>query len=325
MPGELEQELGKLPDAPPVDLVLTHAAQAEQPPRSRGWLSHRRVRRFHHVRPDRPEDMTRLARFATGRPVGLALGGGGPLGVVQLGAIAAIGDSGLALDMVAGTGIGAHLAVGMSLGWDLAKARESALEAAAAALPRRRAGLGSASARLERCLTEQFGDLQLEDSWLPVLVVAADLVRAEPRVLSYGAIREVLQACLTAPGALAPVKRGRSLLVDGGYVSDEAVHALRQAGIERILSVDPAPRLSEADLSRLQGATLPASLLALLRRPGTARRATDLQLDVPAAGDPFAGPSDPAAQVEAGRERARPLVDAWLSSHQRRPGDAATG
>jgi hypothetical protein len=108
-------------------------------------------------------------------------------------------------------------------------------------------------------------------------------------------------------------------------VSDEPVRALRQAGIERILSVDPAPRLSEADLSGLQGATLPASLLALLRRPGTARRATDLQLDVPAAGDPFAGPSDPAAQVEAGRERARPLVDAWLSSQQGRPGDAATG
>jgi predicted acylesterase/phospholipase RssA len=299
--------------------VLTHAASAERPPSSRGWLSHRRVRRFHHVRPDRPEDMTRLARFAAGRPVGLALGGGGPLGVVQLGAIAAIQEARLALDMVAGTGIGAHLAVGLSLGWDPETARERASEAAAAALPRRRGGLGSVDARLERCLADQFGDLQIEDSWLPVLVVAADLVRAEPRVLSYGSIREVLQASLGVPGVHEPLKRGKSLLVDGGYISDEPVGALREAGVERILSVDPSPRLAGADLAELQGAPAPASLLALLRRPGAARRATDLQLGISAAGDPLVGPQDAAAQVAAGRDKARPLVDAWLAKYESRP------
>jgi len=320
IPGELELELGKIPDAAPLDLVLTHSASAEQPPSSRGWLSHRRVRRFHHVRPERPEDMTRLARFAAGRPVGLALGGGGPLAVVQLGAIAAIQDAGLALDMVAGTGIGAHLAVGLSLGWDMETARARAIEAAAAALPQRRSGPEAASARLEKCLADHFGDLQIEDSWMPVLVVAADLVRAEPRVLSYGAVREVLQASLSCPGAHAPVRRGKSLLVDGAYVSDEPVGALRAAGVERILSVDPAPRLRDEDLEELQGAPAPASVLALLRRPGAARRASDLQLGVAAEGDPLSGLTDPAAQVEAGREKARPLVDAWLATFERRPG-----
>lgn len=319
IPGELELELQKIPDTAALDLVLTHSASAERPPKSRGWLSHRRVRRFHHVRPELPEDMTRLARFAAGRPVGLALGGGGPLGVVQLGAVEAIRDAGLGLDMVAGTGIGAHLAVGLSLGWDLETARERALEAASAALPGRRVAPASASARLERCLTDQFGNLQLEDSWLPVMVVPADLVRAEPRVLTYGAVREVLQACLTTPGTMQPVARGKSRLVDGGYVSDEPVDALREAGVEHILSVDPAPRFAESDLAGLGGAPAPSSLLSLLRRPGTARRASDLQIAIPVSGDPIAGSSDVSALVEAGRKKARPLVDAWRTSFERRP------
>jgi len=323
IPQELEQELLKIPDAAPLDLVLTHATDVERPPASHGWLSHRRARRCHHVRPERPDDMKRLARFAAGRPVGLALGGGGPLAVMQLAAVGAVQDAGLQLDMVAGTGIGAHLAVGLSLGWDPETARERALEAAVAALPRRR-GLGSASARLERCLEQQFGDLQLEDSWLPVLVLAADLRRSEPRVLSYGPVREVLQACLATPGALEPVKRGRSLLVDGGYVSDEVVRALRDAGVERMVSVDPSPRFEEGDLAELDGATAPASFTALLRRPGAARRASDLQLAVPASGDPLAVPSDAAAQIQGARERLRPLVEEWMAAQGRRPGAPAS-
>jgi predicted acylesterase/phospholipase RssA len=142
-------------------------------------------------------------------------------------------------------------------------------------------------------------------------------------VLTYGAVREVLQACLTSPGVLEPVKRGKTLLVDGGYVSDEAFAALREAGVDSIVSVDPAARFASPDLTGLQGAAAPASLLSLLRRPGTLRRATDLQLAVAAEGDPLTGPADPASQVEAGREKARPLVQRWLASHERRPGDAA--
>jgi NTE family protein len=257
--------------------------------------------------------MMRLARFAASRPVGLALGGGGPLAVTQLGAIQAIRESGLRLDMLAGTGIGAHLAVGLALGWDPGTARERALEAAEAALPSRRSAAGG-GASLERCLSDQFGELQLEDSWLPVLVVVADLARARPRVLSYGAIREVLLASLSCPGAAEPVRRGKALLVDGGYVSDEPLRALREAGVERIITVDLAARFAESDLDGVAGAPVPASMMALLRRAGAARRASDLSLRVAVTGDPLARPRDAAARIEQARQRALPRVEAWCGS-----------
>ncbi|KAI0986672.1 hypothetical protein GJ496_005410 [Pomphorhynchus laevis] len=58
---------------------------------------------------DKMGDMHRLARFLTGRSVGLALGGGGAKGIAHIGIIEAMMDKKIPIDLVGGTSIGSFV------------------------------------------------------------------------------------------------------------------------------------------------------------------------------------------------------------------------
>jgi len=71
------------------------------------WLDAVPAAEHFHVREGTDGDFGRLARCVAGRAVGLALGGGGARGLAHLGVIRALLESGLPIDRVAGTSMGA--------------------------------------------------------------------------------------------------------------------------------------------------------------------------------------------------------------------------
>lgn len=59
--------------------------------------------------PNIHSDFSRLARWLTGKSVGLVLGGGGARGAAHVGMIKAIQEAGIPIDMVGGVSIGAFM------------------------------------------------------------------------------------------------------------------------------------------------------------------------------------------------------------------------
>ncbi len=89
-------------------LLLLHPTGEEREPA--GALRPVRAGLFeshHHVRAGRPDDITRLARFISGRAVGIVLAGGGARGFAHIGVVKALAEAGVPFDNIGGTSMGA--------------------------------------------------------------------------------------------------------------------------------------------------------------------------------------------------------------------------
>ena len=62
----------------------------------------------HHIRAGVQEDVRRLARFVSGRAVGLVLAGGGARGFAHIGILKALHEARVPIDQLGGTSMGAH-------------------------------------------------------------------------------------------------------------------------------------------------------------------------------------------------------------------------
>ena len=101
-----------------VDLILLHRDANFRPSGTPQWLAGRAVDKHHHICGDSPKDFRRLARILTGKAVGLVLGGGGARGFAHIGAIRALEEAGITIEIIGGTSqgalIGAQYAMGLS-------------------------------------------------------------------------------------------------------------------------------------------------------------------------------------------------------------------
>jgi hypothetical protein len=98
-------------------LVLIHPHRMQRATGTAHWLTSRPVFLHHHVAlTEDGEDIARLARFLTGRAIGMVLSGGGAFGVAHVGVWRAIRDLGIPVDIVGGTSVGAAMAGAIALG-----------------------------------------------------------------------------------------------------------------------------------------------------------------------------------------------------------------
>ena len=166
------------------------------------------------------------------------LSGGGSLGAVQVGMLAALGARGVRPDVLVGTSAGAVNALWVS-GHGMSPASLDRLAALWISLRRSdvfptapsRALLALAGrspalfrdAGLRRLLERHQVPDRLEDAAIPVHVVATDLLCGEEVLLSTGdAVAAVLASC-AIPGILPPVEHDGRVLVDGGVAHHAAL------------------------------------------------------------------------------------------------------
>lgn len=222
---------------PPVWLVLEHPADRPLPHGTRRWLQVRALAHHAHVRRGHARDIARLARWLGGRTLGLALSGGGARGFVHLGVAQALRDAGREFDLIAGTSAGAMAASLLACDGDPKTMTARGVAAVAAqgnpftefdlpliALLRSR--------RLREGLRQTFGEMAIEDSWIPLRVVATDLTSSRRRVFAHGPVWQTVYASSSPPGIMPPVTYGDGLFCDGGLVDNLPVSVLQEAGCQ---------------------------------------------------------------------------------------------
>jgi len=196
----------------------------------------------------------------------LVLSGGGARGLAHIGVLKALERRGVPRpSFIAGTSMGAILGAMYANGWDAAGLESYArgfnlgdfLDNPAFKLPdyklSRFVQAGSALGSLirgrsldsgARALAEfdrLFGETMIEDLAVPFACVSTDLVSGRAVVHDTGSVASALRASMSFPGVFEPLRRGESLLVDGGIVDNLPCDIAATRGFRRILASDVSP------------------------------------------------------------------------------------
>jgi NTE family protein len=226
-----------------IDVLLVHEAGVEVPRWTAPWLTVERRRRHHHVRLDRAADFERAARRIGDCPIGVVLGGGGARALAHIGALQALEEAGVPVDVIGGTSMGAVIAAAYARGWSpqqmLALFEERVPDVRALRdfdIPRESLFAGR---KLDRMLQFAFEDLDVADLWRSCFCVSADLIGARMVVHDRGPLWKVVRASCSLPGIFPPVRTEGGLLVDGGIVNNVPVDVMeRENAGSTIIAID---------------------------------------------------------------------------------------
>jgi predicted acylesterase/phospholipase RssA/CRP-like cAMP-binding protein len=225
----------------PVELVLQHETSGTPITGTARWLDARSLARHHHVRVDCDDDYRRVARFLTGRAVGLVLSGGGARGLAHIGVIKALRANGWPIDMIAGASMGAIIAAQYATGHDadeiavLTRREFAGRQELDLTLPM--VALYSASATVRK-MKRLFGEVCIEDLPVGFFCTTTNLTRAESVVHDRGPVWLWTRTSCSIPGLAPPVCREGDLLVDGGLLNNLPADVMRQRCDGVVIGVD---------------------------------------------------------------------------------------
>ncbi len=250
--GEIEENLMLQEDSLSADncsLILLHPNGNNPPKGTREWLEKRDVAMTFHVRCDSDKDFKRLARFLTGTSTGVALSGGGARGFAHIGALKALEEADILVDMIGGTSMGAVIAVQYAMGWSCEKISEELGDnikdmAFDLTLPMTSLFEG---AKMSKGLKKNLGDTYFEDLWIPFFCVSSNLTRAEKKVHRSGPLWEGILASNAAPGIFPPVVIDGDLHVDGALLSNLPTDTMSEICKGPVISVDVCPAVDMAE------------------------------------------------------------------------------
>jgi len=160
------------------------------------------------------------------------LGGGGARGLVHIGAIRALLESDIPIDMIGGTGMGAILAAQYACGAspdEMVAINRSAytgatgLEDLTLPLVSLRTGKGAFG-----LLYDMFGDTWIEDLPLGYFCVSCNLTRAASVIHDRGPLAMWARASCSLPGLLPPLVWKGDVLADGSLLNNLPVEDMRK-------------------------------------------------------------------------------------------------
>ncbi len=276
------------------------------------------------------------------RRLGIALGGGGARGFAHLGILLVLEESGIPVDLVAGTSMGAVIGGAKALGMDLEKLSrvlncldlnvilqisESTLREMQRAIGRgmveyvrgpswkERTSGSDSLRRMLHLFTLLTANRSFSDLTIPFAAVAADVETGEEVVLTEGNLAQAIGASAAIPGVFAPVLRDGRYLIDGGVLNKVPVDAVIDLGAEAVVAVDVGASLARElrtslDLL-LQSQRIASAQLTTLQLERARRRVAGrfllLRLDM---GEITMLSFDRLPEaVEAGKEAARARLD----------------
>src|ERR1035441_86610 len=220
--------------------------------------------------------------------IGLALSGGGALGLAEIGVIRWMEENHIPVDRVAGTSmgsiIGAMYATGMSpdeiqkfaekIDWDEAflpepvysqlsyrrkQDRRDFLIAAPLGLKHGlngpngfKSGQG-VGLLLHRIACPESGAASFDDLPIPFRCVATDMLSGEGVVLRDGALSQAVRASMAIPGVFTPVEINGRVLADGGMVQNIPVETVLAMDADAVIAVEL--RLPPGDVKELETLT----------------------------------------------------------------------
>lgn len=224
-----------------VDLILLQPAGVARPTGTAAWLDATGAARVFHVRRG-GDDIPRMARVLTGQSVGLVLSGGGARAYAHIGALKALRERGVPVDFVGGVSMGAIVAAGAAMGWDGAEMDERIREAFVRTSPLDDIALPllamTNGVKVSERLAQHFGQVQIEDLWLPFFCLSSNLTTGAYQMHRRGLLRQALRASISLPGVLPPATDGVNVLVDGAVMKNYPADIMRAGQLGPIVGVD---------------------------------------------------------------------------------------
>ena len=324
-------------------LVLVHPREAVDPPcGTRRWLAPRPdVEAHHHLRWDHAGDLARLTRHLAGRAVGVVLGGGGARGFAHIGALRALEEAGVPVDAIGGTSMGASIAAQHALGWSADRVVEINREVWVRIRPHKVYTLPVVSIlgtrKSDACGRMMYGDVEIEDLWIPFFCISSNLTTAEMVVHRRGSLLRAATASASLPGVAQPVLESGQLLVDGALLNNLPTDVMRRLGCGTVVAsevsveedaaftVERIPTAREVLSGRfwrgrpvrypsIMEVVMRASMLHSISREREAVAAADLRLRPPV--EPFGLMDFDRLEeiVAVGYEHARHAVREWVEA-----------
>ena len=255
-------------------LVLIHENGARPPSGTRLWLDARpEVSDHFHLRWDGERDVQRIARVLAGRSIGLVMSGGGARGYAHIGLLRAMEEKGIPIDAIGGTSMGASVAGQCAMGRDARTIVDYSRKVFLEVQPHRGYRLPFLSlmdsSRFERAGELAYGDVAIEDLWLPFFCVSSNLATADVMVHRRGTLWKACLASSSLPGVGIPVLFGNHLLCDGGLLNNLPTDIMRAMGHGTVI----ASAVSCDESSAFTCDRVPTTWEALRGRIGRSRAA----------------------------------------------------
>jgi NTE family protein len=226
-----------------MDLILIQTGQ-DRPRGSAAWLDAAPATRLFHVREGHNEDLRRMARVLSGTSVGLVLSGGGARAYAHIGVIRALREADEPIDFLGGASMGGIIAAGAAMEWDdeeiTRRIRHAFVDSSPLsdmALPIIAMTRGSV---VKQRLKDHFGDIEIEDLWLPFFCVSSNLTLGDYHLHQRGRLRRALQASSSLPGVMPPVIWNNNVLVDGAVTNNLPTDVMRRWHRGPVVGVDVA-------------------------------------------------------------------------------------
>src|ERR1022692_874578 len=215
--------------------------------------------------------------------IGLALSGGGALGLAEIGVIQWMEENHIPVDRIAGTSmgsiIGAMYATGMSpaeiqkfvekIDWDeaflpepgytqISYRRDFLINAPLGLKHGLRGPNGFNSGHgvgllLDRIAFPESGVASFDDLPIPFRCVATDMLSGEGIVLRDGQLAQAVRASMAIPGVFTPVEINDRVLADGGMVQNIPVETVLEMNADAVIAVEL--RLPPGNLTQLETIT----------------------------------------------------------------------
>jgi NTE family protein len=226
-----------------IDLLLVHPRDTVRPSGVGRWLDAGPFARHFNIR-ETTADAERIARTLCGASVGLVLSGGGARAYAHIGVIRALREAGTPIDFIGGASMGAIIGAGLAMGWEdeeiVRRIRHAFVESnplTDIAFPM----IAMTHGRLVRDrLKEHFGEVAIEDLWLPFFCVSSNLTTGEYHLHERGVLRKALRASASLPGVMPPQIEDGAVLVDGAVTNNLPVDVMRQWHRGAVVGVDVA-------------------------------------------------------------------------------------
>lgn len=189
------------------------------------------------------------------KKIALVIGWGGVKCAAAMGLLRALNREGIEIDLVVGSGAGSIFASFLALGYSVEESEKlisrlwskeitgitnhlAILQILFPRLFKMRESYHILDDRLiNNGLFDAFGEAQLKDTKIPLLVTATDYRKGEQVILSEGLISEAVRASIALPMIFEPVKKGNKLLVDGFLTGPLPVGVAIKEGADIILAM----------------------------------------------------------------------------------------
>lgn len=172
--------------------------------------------------------------------IGLALGSGGARGMAHIGVIQVLEEHGIPIDCIAGSSAGALVGSLYSTGLTPKQIKQFASHFPQKywldySMPKMGFIAGDKLKEIVRLLTK---NKNIEETQIPLSIVATDLQKGKRKVFNEGPIAEAVRASIAIPGIFVPEKIDGVYYVDGGVIDRVPVSVVKEMGPDIVIAVD---------------------------------------------------------------------------------------